>query len=227
MSKKFLFFYFIFMRNKISALGVKTLLKYIVSKIGNWLLVWIWIILSIWIFGIIYAWTNLDPNDAASWKPLTSTLMQWVINNINELNGKFWTLTNTKMCTSDWTKVNCNTDIPVAWATTWAQNWTDVYYNWWNVWIWTATPATWVKLDVQGGQFKLKWMFLDYITGTNPVCSTWVALLKKYTVRTCTSNWSCTTIWWWLSNNTGCTYYISATPTTCVAPWTDVICIGN
>lgn len=37
---------------------------------------------------LVYAWTTLDPNDAGSGKPLTSTLMQGVINNVNDLNTR-------------------------------------------------------------------------------------------------------------------------------------------
>lgn len=90
---------------------MKKLLKHLLLKVGNWLLIWVWIILSIWIFWIIYAWTNLDSNDAANWKILTSTLMQWVINNINELKDKFWVQVEGKMCTSVWWKVTCSTNI--------------------------------------------------------------------------------------------------------------------
>lgn len=36
----------------------------------------------------VYAWSTLNPNDVGSGKPLTSTLMQGVINNINDLNAR-------------------------------------------------------------------------------------------------------------------------------------------
>ncbi|EKD66791.1 MAG: hypothetical protein ACD_49C00009G0016 [uncultured bacterium (gcode 4)] len=99
---------------------MKSTLKTLVSKIGNWLLISIWFILGIWIFGIIYAtytWTTQAPVTSGS--PLTSTIWNDMVNNMGYLKenvewvaSKFWTLTSWKMCTTDWTKVNCNSDIP-------------------------------------------------------------------------------------------------------------------
>lgn len=39
-------------------------------------------------YALVYAWTTLNPVDAGPGKPLTSTLMQAVMNNINELNTR-------------------------------------------------------------------------------------------------------------------------------------------
>ncbi|NDK19415.1 hypothetical protein GW819_01085 [Candidatus Gracilibacteria bacterium] len=64
-------------------------------------------------YAFVYAWTNFTLTDAETGKPLTSTLMQAVMNNINELNGRFGTLTAGQWCTSDGTKVNCTTNAPL------------------------------------------------------------------------------------------------------------------
>lgn len=37
---------------------------------------------------VVYAWTTLDPADAGPTKTLTATLMQGIVNNINDLNTR-------------------------------------------------------------------------------------------------------------------------------------------
>ena len=37
-------------------------------------------------YALVFAWTTLDPLDAGTGKPLTATLMQGIVNNVNELN---------------------------------------------------------------------------------------------------------------------------------------------
>lgn len=66
-------------------------------------------------YSFVFAWTTLNPTDADWGKTLTSTLMKAVMNNINELSGKFWTLTAGQQCTSDGTKIDCTTPTPVTW----------------------------------------------------------------------------------------------------------------
>lgn len=137
------------MRSETSALGAKTNLKQYTSKIGNWLLFWIWIILSIWIFSIIYAtytWTTQTPVWAGS--GLTSTIWNDMINNMGYLKenvewvaGKFWTLTSWKMCTSDWVKVDCNTNVPVSGITT------EVDPKVWTLTSWKTCTSDWSKVN--------------------------------------------------------------------------------
>lgn len=44
-------------------------------------------------YGIVYAWTTLNPVDAGANKPLTAALMQGIVNNINELNTNIGNIT--------------------------------------------------------------------------------------------------------------------------------------
>lgn len=134
---------------------MSTLLKRLFSKIGNWILIWIWIILSIWIFGIIYAYTWTAQTNVWAWSWLTSSSWNTMLDNIRYLKenvdiiaGKFWTLTSWKMCTSNWTTVDCNTTIPTSWITTEVDpkvgtltEWKMCTSVWWKVTCTTTVPT--------------------------------------------------------------------------------------
>jgi hypothetical protein len=173
------------MRNKISALGVKNLIKHLISKIGNWLLISIWFALGIWIIGIIYAYTwTAQPNVwAGSW--LTSSSWNAMLDNIRYL------------------KDNVDNKISSQWIT----SWNDIYYSWGNVWIW-MWPTT-QKVDVNGnihskgistdteiwGQWALQMLATSSCVAKSWVW--WVAAYQRWSSTSCNSKCA----------NTGSIYY--------------------
>ncbi|EKD65925.1 MAG: hypothetical protein ACD_49C00074G0002 [uncultured bacterium (gcode 4)] len=149
---------------------MRTLLKNLISKIGNWLLIWIWIVLSIWIFGIIYAaytWTTQAPVSAGS--PLTATAWNDMLNNLNYLKQetwKLWTLSSGKMCTSDWNKIDCVTTIPSASDCVWASVWASCggwKYAWWGLVAMTSDESlmAW-STAFSACLWKTTWWFTDW-----------------------------------------------------------------
>lgn len=150
-------------------------LKHFFSKLWNWIILWIGIILSIWIITVIYAtysWTNQE--SVSTWSTFTATMWNDMVSNINFLkdsidwvNNKFWTLTDGKMCTSNWWTLNCNTNIPISWITTevdpqvgalnsWkicTSDWSKINCNsdsssipdWDSWWIYYANTSPWLK----------------------------------------------------------------------------------
>lgn len=71
------------MRSEISALMVKLLPKNLYSR-----LTLVTAVTLIFGYFVVYAWTTLDPVDAGPTKTLTATLMQGIVNNINDLNTR-------------------------------------------------------------------------------------------------------------------------------------------
>jgi hypothetical protein len=102
---------------------MRTLLKRLVSKIGNWLLVSIWFTLWIWIIGLVYAYTWTIQTDVWAWSWLTASAWNDTLNNIRYL------------------KESVDSKVSSQWITSWS----NISYNWWNVWIW-ITPTS--KLQV-------------------------------------------------------------------------------
>lgn len=61
---------------------------------------------------LVHAFTTLTISDADPGKTVTSTLVQSIMTNVNEIGGKFGTLTTGQWCTSDGTKINCTSSAP-------------------------------------------------------------------------------------------------------------------
>ena len=104
---------------------MKTLLKKFISKISNWIYFWIWFILSLLVFGLVYAtYTRTTQTPVWVWSGLTATAWNTMINDMNYL------------------KDSVDSKISSQWVTSWS----NISYSWGNVGIGTPTP--WSKLEV-------------------------------------------------------------------------------
>jgi len=103
-----------------------------------------------------------------------------------------------------------------------------------NVGIGTTTPAA--KLDIQGGDLKLKGIKITHVTGTNPTCPSGTGgfLMRKWAAKTCVDCSSCTIAAGWSPVPITCQYagfaadYSCSAPLTCSSSnWTEAVCMGN
>lgn len=90
---------------------------------------------------------------------ITGSALDWYLTGTSTfLTWEAW-----KWCTmsSNTSKISCVEDAPIWWGWTslWDVNGSNIYYNTWNVGIWTGNP--WHKLDVNGtGRFS-NWMLIN------------------------------------------------------------------
>jgi len=133
---------------------MKTLIKKFILKISNWIYLWIWFILTLWVFGLVYAALTWAPQTPVwTWSWLTVSIWNDMLNNVNYLkngldtvNTKFWTLTSWKICTSDWSKIDCITEpefdkTPIFSTTARTTNYVATTTAAWQ-WMWTYITFT-------------------------------------------------------------------------------------
>jgi hypothetical protein len=149
---------------------MKTLLKQFFSKISNWIYFWIWLILTLWVFGLVYAALSWIPQTTVwTGSGLTATAWNDMINNMwylkENVESKLSTnwdgsaltwLTKTQVGlwnvddTSDATKsVLSATKLTTARTINWISfNWTANI----TIPVWTLTPDTcaWVNVTTCG-----------------------------------------------------------------------------
>lgn len=109
---------------------MKTLLKKLISKIGNGVLISVWFALGIWIIGLVYSWNNAM-TQVWTGSGLTATAWNAMVNNINELN-------TTKLATN-WNGSQL-TALNGSQVTTWT---VPVARLWW----WTPSSSTYLRWD--------------------------------------------------------------------------------
>lgn len=171
---------------------MKTLLKKLISKIGNWMLISIWFTLGIWIIGLVYAtytWTTQTP--VWAWSGLTAQAWNDMINNM-------WYL-----------KENVETKL--------ASNWNGSALTWLTkiqVWLWNVDNTS----DLNKPISTAVQAALNLKANTTSTCIKWSALYWK-TDQTCANCISCNPVV--LSASTSCTTTSVACSryTTCTFLW--------
>lgn len=192
---------------------MKTLFKKLVSKIGNWMLIWIWIILSIWIFGIIYAynWNTLPNVWTGSW--LSATSWNNMIENINFLKSNSVTSESFLWTVNNWTTIVTNN--------AWYVNFSEVQNSNSSVFEVVTTGNYWVKIKKAG-----KIMF-NY---DQDIISTWGNYVYAYSYIDGVNIWralQAPTWWYWDWFHIWWIYNVSAWQILTIIFWTAGMDITN
>jgi len=102
------------MHSKINTLGVRALLKKFFKKLWSGAVMWLWFILSIWIFIIVYAAWRTVMTPVWTWSWLTASSWNQMIDNLNDLNGRLLWVSNVWGKIGIWT-INPATKLNLYW----------------------------------------------------------------------------------------------------------------